>query len=66
MEILIFTQGYSTNYQSVKLSLLIFIYRNCCFRLKEGDRFWYENGLDSNIRFTTRQLKEIKQVRFNF
>jgi peroxidase len=31
-------------------------------RLKEGDRFWYENGLDSNIRFTTRQLKEIKQT----
>jgi len=31
-------------------------------RLKEGDRFWYENGEDPNTRFTLRQLQAIKKA----
>lgn len=33
-------------------------------RLKEGDRFWYENGSDKSTRFTLEQLAEIKKSSF--
>lgn len=31
-------------------------------RMKEGDRFWYENGEDPDTRFTRRQLQAIKRA----
>lgn len=31
-------------------------------RMKEGDRFWYENGEDPETRFTLRQLQAIKRA----